>query len=102
MSGGLHVLAFSPGWPNIWQADLGKFYEVPQQEPQGERAAALWDSLDGTHLRRILTGFRQGITALSYSPDGQSLVVGMHGPDCPLLRHPNLDTLLEPLWLKIL
>lgn len=74
MSGGLHVLAFSPDGRTL-AGGFGQVYEVPQQDPQGERLTALWDISTG-HLRRTFTGFRQGITALSYSPDGRSLAVG--------------------------
>ena len=74
MSGGLHVLAFSPDGRTL-VGGFGQVYEVPQQEPHGERLAALWDVATG-HLRRTLTGFREGVTALSYAPDGRSLAVG--------------------------
>ena len=74
MSGGLHVLAFSPDGRTL-AGGFGQVYEAPQEAPQGDRMAALWDVSTG-RLRRTLTGFRQGITALSYSPDGRSLAAG--------------------------
>ena len=74
MSGGLYALAFSPDGRTL-AGGFGQVYEVPQQDPQGDRLAALWDVATG-RLRRTLTGFHQGITALSYSPDGRSLAVG--------------------------
>jgi WD40 repeat protein len=71
--GSLHVLAFSPDGRTL----AGGFGTTSQLVDDSDKEALLWDTATG-HLRRALTGFRNSISALSFSPDGRTLAVGSY------------------------
>ena len=72
MCGGLRRLAFSPDGRTVAGGFGGSYYYHINGYDQ---VVKLWDTASGRELR-MLTGFRNSVNAICFSPDGRMLVVG--------------------------